>query len=54
MMANNPNNFMIYIRDENKKEWAKLGRTNKSGFVNWCIKRKQIDEYLKYLKEGKQ
>ena len=38
-MAKGPNNFMIYIRDENLIAWQKI--ENKSGFVNEAIQMRE-------------
>jgi len=51
-MTAHPNNYLIYIRNESRKEWLKLGKDNKSGFVNWCIQKGYIEKYLKELKKG--
>jgi len=43
-MTKNPNNFTIYVRDENIEKWESISKTFRSDFVNWCLRNK-LDEY---------
>ena len=44
-MGKNPNNFTIYIRDENIPLWERVGKSFKSDFVNWTLRNK-LSDYL--------